>query len=266
MTKPELIIKHGCAEMVFETFNDYLNYMTEDFINTPAYIFRGQQHNEWKVTSTLFRKLHENGYHNFDKFSTLHLDNFKYSIRGRFNNTFKPIDEMEDNELWSIGQHYGLATPLIDWSYSPFIAAFFAFENPDITDQSDYRSIYCIHKIHLEEKIEQIKKDKSYQDYNIEFVSPMRSYSSRLINQRGLFTKIPLGTDLQRWVDELFFKEDPKKGFVFAKIKIKNSERENTLKILSRMNINHFTLYPDLTGSSMFSNMSLEIRNYSYNT
>lgn len=94
----------------------------------------------------------------------------------------------------------------------------------------------------------------------VEFIRPLSDENQRLVNQAGLFSRFPVGTNVQSWVQTNF--KGKGNGFTLIKIYIPNKEREECLKSLNRMNINHLTLYPDLYGASRFCNLFGEIERY----
>ena len=93
--------------------------------NWKGYIFRGQELSEWGLTPSLFRQpINDNL--DYSEMIAHHLDRFIIASRGLFD---KSKFEDEYFDLWAIGQHNDLFTPLLDWSASPYIALFFAFCN-----------------------------------------------------------------------------------------------------------------------------------------
>ena len=47
-----------------------------------------------------------------------------------------------------------------------------------------------------------------------------------------------------------------------VKVLIPNKDRDDSLRSLNRMNINHLSLFPDLAGASMFCNLHSEVDRY----
>lgn len=226
-------------------FHDFIQEIIKDNKN---YVFRGQRNESWKLEPTLNRQLIGLSESKFDKKVKDHLNNFKYSIRGRAEFLKEIISD--ENELWALGQHNFLVTPLLDFTYSPYVAAYFSFYEE--SDESEFRTIYALSQNHTQ---------KDVQD-EVELYKPLSGHNPRLLNQSGLFVKFKTKDYLEEIIKNYIITKATKRTIKLYKIRVPNSERIECLKSLNRMNINHNSLFPDIFGASIFCNTMLEIEKY----
>jgi len=260
---------------------DSFHNETAKLLELGDFIWRGQR-NDCKLKSKFDRIVKSPNPRDRAKKLEEHKISFVRAIKGRRGNN--PPQLIKDEEIWSLGQHYGLATPLLDWTESPYVAAYFAFRKEsinnlqnaivarqDMNDPSNpvlmnapSRFIYGLSK-DIERWGPAKSKDSPPIASYIEFIPGVSDENSRLLNQRGLFTK-PLSEeiDIEETVRKCYAKDNEreKKRIIFVKIKILEIEREKCLRNLSNMNINHATLFPDLNGAAEYCNAKLEFENY----
>jgi FRG domain len=221
-------------------------------------IFRGQRDSSWKLEPTLDRLAHKYGKKLNEEMVKDHLKNFSNAKKGKYQHS---ANEFGGFVLWGLGQHHGLATPLLDWTESPFIASYFAFYSENSENHND-RAIYMLDKNLINDIDNYPDPHRIYKQFPaLEISDGYLDSNQRMIAQRGVFVKCPTGMDIETYVKTRF--EGVNKT-VLMKILIpeNGNDRKMFLKHLNKMNISHLTLFPDLEGASIYSNMIFEIDDY----
>ncbi len=276
----------GFGEVHITSWKYFGDFVYQEMLDYDSYVWRGQRCSDWKLEPTLDRLVRDAKVAptKTSKFRSNHLEQFKFAARGRRGSN-PPVLEDEDS-WWTLGQHHGLATPLLDWTTSPFVSAFFAYIDID-EPQTAQRVVYALHRPTVEARARSKARDENLKrkvqieaadkegkkfgiiqramleakaELEVRFIRPFSDENQRLVNQGGLFTRAPAGKVLDEWVPESVDPDD--KGYTLIKVYVPNKDRDLCLRNLNRMNINHLSLFPDLYGASKFCNLFSEIDKY----
>jgi hypothetical protein len=261
-------IVDGTSTFHLNSWSQFFDFLEAEIFNLAgarrSYLWRGQRRSDWSLSTTLDRQLDSLGMSNqppskLDEIAAEHLERFKYAARGRRGHAPATLSE---NEWWALGQHFGLATPLLDWTRAPFAALYFAYEETS-SDSNISRAIYALHEDAVLMSVSEIVNGPSVEKGRlsiVDVIDPMSDENQRLVSQGGCFTRAPIGTPIDQWVSNVF---EGALEPVLIRIELPNADRLNCLQALNRMNINHLSLFPDLSGASRSTNLRLEIMHQS---
>lgn len=86
------------------------------------YIFRGQSRQDRLRTA-----FHRTKRKNLLQFIEEDIPALHRTLTARTRHLFNLADGAQNGAFWNLIQHHGYPAPLLDWTHSPFVAAFFAF-------------------------------------------------------------------------------------------------------------------------------------------
>ena len=201
------------------------------------YLFRGHSNQNFKLETTFDRMFSDQTKATRLQIAEELLQSFKRGLEGED----IPAEVRGDDSLFlALGQHYGLPTRLLDWTESPYIAVFFAYNSRalwGVTDQSI--AIWVLDTGH----------PIWSSHYGVEIIDVPSFGNKRIRNQSGKFSlsKTPF-PDLESYVAAHGDEGRPLRKFLLPA-----SDYTKALADLDAMGIHHGTVYPEIEGAAQMA-------------
>lgn len=249
-------------DIYLKTWSQFVDLTAE----LDGWAFRGQQEAGWPLLSSLSRYLCRFGIES-ESWRAREERAIRIFRRKAHNYLADPRVLENDMRCLTLMQHHGAPTRLLDFTKSPFVAAFFALENA-----TGDAAVYALNTPRLwssaplqersltRERIDP-RREGNFERYflanehEVLWIGEPYEMDSRLVAQSGTMV-VPgvLGKPL-----DAVLRAYPGGDALIRKIILPAAVREAAIKSLYRMNITSATLFPDLDGLARSVRTELEI-------
>ena len=223
-----------------QSWDDFKAFVTG--LEHRRFIFRGQQH-----PLRLRTGFHRSGRADLPRFLNEDIRALHRHLSLRTNHVFNLNNPDENGAFFNLVQHHGYPTPLLDWTFSPFVAAFFAYHR---TPNSDARSspnekvrVFIFDQKAWREKYSQMNH-LAWRKPHFSIMEFIAMNNERLIPQQSIST-ITNVDDIESYIRSLSTDE-----VQFLRIiDLPKVERPKVMKELSVMGITAGSLFPGFDGA-----------------
>jgi hypothetical protein len=217
------------------SWEDFRRYVRE--LEHYRYAYRGQESNKWRLCTAF----HRTDRSDLVRFLQVDVGALQQHLSSLTTHVFNLLNPIENAAFISLAQHHGYPTPLLDWTYSPFISAYFAFKRA--REQKGKVRIFIFDRTQWRQDWNQLQK-----------ITPARPHFSvldaiainnlRMVPQQALSTVTNV-EDIEEYISS---KERPDRKYLQA-IDLPIEQRSEILTELSIMGINAGSLFPGLDGA-----------------
>lgn len=224
-------------EAVSKTWNEFKGYFSE--ISRSGYIFRGQN-----VPYKLCTSFHRAGRFRLNEFIAKDVKQLHQRLTAITSHYFDLNVPEQNGAFYNLLQHHGYPTPLLDWTHSPYVAAFFAFRKlPETYSASDVVRIYMFNNNKWQNSYPQMQ--------HLELPTPHLSVleflaieNPRLVPQQAVTTVTNLFD-----IEEYVITREAETGIKFIEaIDIPVTDREKAMMDLRFMGITAGSMFPGIDG------------------
>ncbi len=208
------------------------------------FVFRGQAH-----PHRLRTYFHRTGRANLRRFLSDDIPALHRHLTARTKHVFNLLVPDENGAFFNLVQHHGYPTPLLDWTYSPYVAAYFAFRGIKSSDAAkakptDYARIFLFDKQRWAKDFPQLYQltpnclHFSLQEF-------LAIENERIVPQQGI-SGLTNVDDIESYVRA---NEVTQNTTYLTAIDVPHSERDIVMRELRMMGITAGSLFPGLDGA-----------------
>ncbi|WP_426509568.1 FRG domain-containing protein [Dactylosporangium sp. McL0621] len=211
-------------------------FIDADSYRHDAYLFRGMRSPRWQLESSFDRTFR----HVEPDRRTQVFDDLVATFREACRDYGLPAELCDDDRrLIALGQHHGLPTRLLDWTSSPYIAAFFAYQEAFAeADAADSHVVlWVLHR----------RSPMWSGVYDVEIVAAPSHENARARNQAGYYT---LSRSPFNCLEEVVIRCTDVTGVALTRVLLPLDDVRTALADLDLMGISALRLFPDLTGAA----------------